>query len=98
MENSYQKLKRSPMERNTQTHGNLFKIFCVICTSIPSFPCGLFKYIIMLVSKLKHEKTGFFEIYLEYIHNFSSQNGKKQITKLKKRKPYNLKQMMTRTQ
>ena len=26
-ENSYRKLKRSPEERHTQTHGNLFKIF-----------------------------------------------------------------------
>ena len=26
-ENSYQKLKRSPMERHTQTHGNLIEIF-----------------------------------------------------------------------
>jgi hypothetical protein len=26
-ENSYQKLKRSPEERHTQTHGNLFEIF-----------------------------------------------------------------------
>ena len=26
-ENSYQKLKRSPWERHTQTHGNLIKIF-----------------------------------------------------------------------
>ena len=26
-ENSYRKLKRSPEERHTQTHGNLFEIF-----------------------------------------------------------------------
>ena len=26
-ENSYQKLKRFPEQRHTQTHGNLFKIF-----------------------------------------------------------------------
>ena len=26
-ENSYKKLKRSPEERHTQTHGNLFEIF-----------------------------------------------------------------------
>ena len=26
-ENSYQKLKRSPMERHTKTHGNLYEIF-----------------------------------------------------------------------
>ena len=26
-ENSYRKMKRSPEERHTQTHGNLFEIF-----------------------------------------------------------------------
>ena len=32
-ENSYQKLKRSPEERHTHTHGNLIKIFCHRCLS-----------------------------------------------------------------
>ena len=68
-ENSYQKLKRYPEERHTQTHGNLYKIFWWSQTSfsIRIEKDGITREILKSAIRGLQERNGWRVIYKETI-------------------------------